>query len=246
MQILTDLLETIQPSEVLRVCIGLNWTAVEINHDGIGQCGIASTLIESHKHSEEPRIEPAGRFEDFSSMELAQFVLSENPTLRSVGIAALNASITTAVKKFKESNAAEVLAERGKDKKIVLIGKFPFADRLRSQVGELAVIDQDPGPGDYPPEEADKIIPKADVVAITGMALINNTFENLLDLCPAGAFVMVLGPSAPLSPVLFDYGVDVISGAVVEKIDNVIKVINQGGNFRQVHHAGVRLVNLFK
>lgn len=246
MKILTDLLEIIQPSEVLRVCIGLNWTAVEVTRDGVEQCGIASTLIQSHKHSEEPRIEPAGNFEDFSSIELAQFSLSDNPTLRSVGIAALNASITTEVQKFSESNAAEVLAERGKDKKIVIIGRFPFVDRLRAQVGELVVIDQDPMPGDYPPDKAVEIIPQADVVAITGMALINNTFDNLLGLCPAEAFVMVLGPSAPLSTVLFDYGVDVISGALVENIQAVIRVISQGGNFRQVHRAGVKLVNLFK
>lgn len=246
MKILTDLLEIIQPSEVLRVCIGLNWTAVEVTRDGVKQCGIASTLIQSHKHSEEPRIEPAGNFEDFSCIELAQFSLSDNPTLRSVGIAALNASITTEVQKFSESNAAEVLAERGKDKKIVIIGRFPFVDRLRAQVGELVVIDQDPMPGDYPPDKAVEIIPQADVVAITGMALINNTFDNLLGLCPAEAFVMVLGPSAPLSTVLFDYGVDVISGALVENIHAVIRVISQGGNFRQVHRAGVKLVNLFK
>jgi len=246
MKILTDLLETIQPSEVLSVCIGLNWTAVEVTRDGVEKCGIASTLIQSHKHSEEPRIEPAGNFEDFSNIELAQFSLSDNPTLRSVGIAALNASITSDVQKFSESNAAEVLAERGKDKKIVIIGRFPFVDRLRAQVGELAVIDQDPMPGDYPPDTAVEIIPQADVVAITGMALINNTFDNLLGLCPAEAFVMVLGPSAPLSTVLFDYGVDVISGAMVENIQAVIRVISQGGNFRQVHRAGVKLVNMFK
>jgi hypothetical protein len=78
------------------------------------------------------------------------------------------------------------------------------------------------------------------------MTLINHTIQDLLDLCKKDAFVMVLGPSAPLSPVLFDYGVDVISGSIVEKIAPVVKVISQGGNFRQVHKAGVRLVNMFK
>lgn len=55
---------------------------------------------------------------------------------------------------------------------------------------------------------------------------------------------MVLGPSTPLSPVLFDYGVNIISGAVVDQIEPVMRVVMQGGNFRQVHKAGVRLVNL--
>ena len=55
---------------------------------------------------------------------------------------------------------------------------------------------------------------------------------------------MLLGPSTPLSPLLFEHGIDVLSGAIVEAVDPVLSVVIQGGNFRQVHHAGVRLVNI--
>jgi len=246
MKILTDLLKNIQPARVINVCIGLNWTAVAVNNNGIEKCGIASTIIQSHTHSDEPRIKQAGNFEGYSNQELAEFSLSDNPTLRSVGIATINASINPVLLKIEESNAADVLASYGKGRRIVLIGRFPFTTNLKAKVGELAVIEQDPEPGDYPANKASEIIPKADVVAITGMTLINHTIQDLLDLCKKDAFVMVLGPSAPLSPVLFDYGVDVISGSIVEKIAPVVKVISQGGNFRQVHKAGVRLVNMFK
>jgi uncharacterized protein (DUF4213/DUF364 family) len=85
-----------------------------------------------------------------------------------------------------------------------------------------------------------------DVVAITGMTLLNQTLEGLLKLCSPKAYVILLGPSTPLSPVLFNYGVDIISGSIVEKIDPVLQVISQGGNFRQVHRAGVKLVNIEK
>jgi uncharacterized protein (DUF4213/DUF364 family) len=54
---------------------------------------------------------------------------------------------------------------------------------------------------------------------------------------------MLLGPSTPLSPLLFKHRIDVLSGAIVEAVDPVLRVVMQGGNFRQVHHAGVRLVN---
>ena len=246
MEILNSLLVSINRREVSKVRIGLNWTAVSVEHNGVEQCGIASTIVQSHTHSEEPRIKMAGEFEDFSNLELAELSLSDNPTLRSVGVAAINASITPDLHKVEESNAADVLAKYGAGKKLALIGRFPFSDRLRSKVGELSVIDQNPGPGDYPPGEASEILPKSDVVAITGMSLINHTLQDLLDLCPEGSFVMVLGPSAPLSPVLFDYGVDVISGAVIENIKKVLRVVTQGGNFRQVHKAGVKLVNLYR
>jgi uncharacterized protein (DUF4213/DUF364 family) len=78
------------------------------------------------------------------------------------------------------------------------------------------------------------------------MTLENHTLEGLLSLCPQEAFVLVLGPSTPLSPLLFDYGVDVVSGAVVTAIDPVLRHVSQGANFRQVHRAGVRLVNIYR
>jgi uncharacterized protein (DUF4213/DUF364 family) len=142
-----------------------------------------------------------------------------------------------------ESNAGEILAENGKGKRLVMVGRFPFTEGLRTKVDDLVVLEQTPGPEDLPADQAQKVIPQADVVAITGMALINHTMEKLLALCQPKAFVIVLGPSSPLSPVLFEYGVNIISGAVVDQIEPVMRVVTQGGNFRQIHKAGVRLVN---
>ena len=93
-------------------------------------------------------------------------------------------------------------------------------------------------------EEASCILPQADVAAITGTALINHTLDELLDLCRPETSVMVLGPSTPLSPVLFDHGVDVISGTVVVDTDLVLTLIGQGATFRQVHGPGVRLLTM--
>ncbi len=90
------------------------------------------------------------------------------------------------------------------------------------------------------------MLPRSQVVAITGMTLSNHTFESLLEMCSPHAQVVVLGPTTPLSPLLFEAGVHVISGSIVTEIDPVLQTVSQGGNFRQVHHAGVRLVNMHK
>ncbi|MCK4264233.1 MAG: hypothetical protein KAX27_04745, partial [Candidatus Aminicenantes bacterium] len=45
---------------------------------------------------------------------------------------------------------------------------------------------------------------------------------------------MMLGPSTPLSPVLFDYGFDALSGSIVVDRNQVLNCISQGANFRQV------------
>ena len=56
--------------------------------------------------------------------------------------------------------------------------------------------------------------------------------------------VLVLGPSTPLSPLLFEYGVHLLSGSVVEDIEAVLQAVSQGANFRQVHQYGVHLVTM--
>ena len=63
-------------------------------------------------------------------------------------------------------------------------------------------------------------------------------------LCSPEALVLVLGPSTPLSPVLFRYGVHILSGSVVEDVEAVLQAVSQGANFRQVHRYGVRLVTI--
>jgi uncharacterized protein (DUF4213/DUF364 family) len=141
-------------------------------------------------------------------------------------------------------NAEHVIAEHGAGKTVALVGNFPFVPRLRAHLGQLYIIERDPRDGDYPEEAAPDILPRADVVAITAMTLINHSLENLLRLCSQDATVILLGPSTPLSPVLFDYGVNLLSGSVVEDIDPVLRTISQGANFRQVRRAGVRLVTM--
>ena len=84
------------------------------------------------------------------------------------------------------------------------------------------------------------------MVALTGTTLINRTFDGLMALCRPDAQVAVLGPSTPLSPILFDHGVRIIFGALVRDEESVLRAVSQGANFRQLHQQGVRLVTIEK
>jgi uncharacterized protein len=166
--------------------------------------------------------------------------------MASVGMACLNATIPPIPEWWTTINAGEMIASKGRGKRVALIGHFPFVSELKSQVGELDVLELKPGEGDLPADEAPQVIPRADIVAITSMAFINGTMQGLLDLCSPKATVIVLGPSTPLSPVLFEHGVHMLCGSIVEKIDPVLEKVAAGEGFQKIQHCGVRLVTMLE
>lgn len=224
------------------VQIGVNWTAVVAEKKGRQSCGLASTLAEGHNHSSEPDIPLPGSLEKLSSQELASWILSDIPLRRSIGCAAINAVLGLCPLNGGDQNAEAVMLEHGRGKKVALVGHFPFAERLREQLGELHVLDLDPRGSDLPAAAAPQILPGADLVAITGMAFINHTLPKLLGLCREDAFVMILGPSTPLTSIWREFGVNCLAGAVVENIPAVLSAVGQGATFRQLHKTGVRLI----
>lgn len=245
MQMIRDILDTLPDGRVMDVRIGLHWIAVTAEVNGVQRCGLASTLAaEHHHHRQEPNVPQAGSLEMLSGRQLAEMALSCNPTQASIGIAAMNALLPPCPQLWFEANAEDTIATHGLGKRVVLVGRFPFTERLRERVSELLVLEQNPAPGDLPASAAPEVIPGADVLAITGMTFANHTLEGLLALRSPRSKVIILGPSTPLSPVLFNYGVDILSGAVVVAIEPVLRTVSQGGDFRQVHRAGVRLVNM--
>jgi uncharacterized protein (DUF4213/DUF364 family) len=159
-------------------------------------------------------------------------------------LATINALLPRHEARYTDLNAEQVLAEKGKGKRVVVIGSFPFLERLRDRVGSMAVMDLRPGHGDTPPEAASELLPEADLVALSGTSLLNHTFEKLISFCPSEALVIVLGPSTPLSPVLSDHGVNILAGSLVENEEAVLRAVSQGATFRQMHPLGVRVVTM--
>ena len=239
------LLTTLPSARLISVSIGANWTAVVVDINGETRCGLAASMNDAAK-SETKLPDPldAGNLNDLAANDLAKLVYSTRPSEVSIGMAAINALLPRLQSRWADINADEVIAGKGLEKNVALVGHFPFVPRLRSRVGKLWVLEQEPHGDDLPAEAAPEIIPQADVLAITAMTLLNGTFESLLALRRPGTFTLLIGPTAPLSPVLFDYGVNIISGAVVDDIDSTLLGVKQGLNFRQLHPLGVRLVSM--
>lgn len=237
MGIIGDLLASLDTDAPVRsILVGAYWTVVCSRH-----AGMAATLKNNYPHGHSP-VREAGRLHTKTARELAEYARSDNLLEASIGVAAINSLLDIDERSTVEINAVEVLMEHGGGKNVALVGHFPFIPRLRPAVGQLWVLEQSPAQDEYPAEAAADLIPQADVVAITSSALINHTMDSLLALCHPGTLVMALGPSTPLSPLLFKHGISILSGLKVIDETALLRTVGQGAIFQQVE--GVRLLTL--
>jgi len=239
MKILDDLLFSLEGNDfpVKSVYTCVFWTAVITKH-----CGLSSTFREE-RPSHDRGVKDVGNLSRKSALELAKYSQSKSLLEASIGMATVNSLIDIDESKCVVKNAFEILLEKGVGKNVAVVGHFPWIPKLRERIKNFWVLEQRLREGDLPAEEADRILPQCDVVGITGTSFINHTIENLLNLCK-NAYVVLIGPTSPLSPILFEYGIDVICGSRVVDEDKLIQSISQGATFKEV--SGVRLLTLTK
>jgi len=234
---LDDLISSLTEDSVVRelhTCVF--WTAVVSKH-----CGLASTFHEPHPDHRPVR--NAGSLTQLSALQLAQYARSDNVLEASIGMAAINSLIDIDEARCVKENALDVLARKGRNRNVAIVGHFPWIPKLRSIARTLWVIEQRPHEGELPAEATEEVLPQADVVGVTGTSFMNHTVERLLDLSK-NSFVVMVGPTTPLSPVLFDYGVDILAGVKIVEPNKTIRSISQGAIFSQVE--GVRLLTMAK
>ncbi|ODS41876.1 MAG: hypothetical protein MSIBF_00485 [Candidatus Altiarchaeales archaeon IMC4] len=225
MSLVDDLIGGLEDANVKDVRIGPHWCAVESR-----RCGLAMTMPPAyHKCFIAGCGELAGR----PALELAQYAKSWNLAEASVGVAAINSLIEP---EGERANIFRFIHDKfaNKDNKIAVIGHFPDRDidPLR-EIGDVQIIEKNQQAGDFPDTAAEYLLPKADIVMITGTALINKSMERLLELS-RNAFTAVLGPTTPMSDVLFDYGADAIGGARVKNPGNVLRKVSQGAHTKDI------------
>ena len=207
-------------------------------------CGLASTPHDPGPHHSQTPVKEPGLLLNKDTLSLARMALSPSPLEAAIGMATINSLIEMDEQRCTELNGGDLLSKKGEGKKVAIIGHFPFIPQLRTVVSELWVIERNPQEGDFAETEANKLLTQADVVGITGTAFTNQTIESLLSLCKSNAYVVILGGTAPLSPVLFDYGVNAVSGTRVIDPEMVLRCVSQGATFRQI--KGVRLLTMEK
>jgi uncharacterized protein (DUF4213/DUF364 family) len=240
MKILTKLIENLREKDnpVREILTGVYWTGVVSRG-----CGLASTFRdEGHPHPK--GVKDVGYLVRKSGLELAEYALSDYLLEASIGMAAINSLIEIDEDLCLEKNASEILMEKGEGKDVAIIGHFPFIPELRKKTRNLWVFEQrSKEEGDLSSKEAQNILPRCEVVGITGTAFINHTLEDLMTWAK-GKYVLLIGPTTPLTPFLFNYGISVLSGTAVVDKEAAFRCISQGATFREVR--GVRRITMAK
>ena len=192
------------------------------------------------------RMPSAGQLAGQSAWDLVRYALTESPLKVAVGIATLNALSALLVEEdglpsYQRLIGADALdvVEIHSDDRVALVGAFvPFIKKLKGTVKQLRVMEKNPQAlkGNElefyrPAEQAGEVLNRADVVVISGSAMVHHSLDPLLGFCRAARQVIVAGPTASMYPdPLFDRGVTVLGGMAVHNADELLWVVSEGGS----------------
>lgn len=214
-----------------KVIIAHNWTMVRAGE----LCGVARSPDRGTEGARS--IRPAEGFGGKSLRELAGYLCSSDSLMRSVGLAAINAwwnrkeQLTEAA--MHESSTGGLSAIEAPGDGVVIIGGFRGAQK---RLPMSRIVEREPKPGDISVEDAPKAYKTAKHLAITAQTLMNGSLQSILDLSTMVPQRSLIGPSAPLCPLLFDFGITEISGAVIIDANATETFILESGSMIMLEH----------
>jgi len=232
--------------------MGLHWTLIRSTATGMALTPFDRGLtFGSHGASAASRI--GGRIVGMPVRELAECVKSWDFFEAALGLAAINSVVNSPdqveklcglpLANLEQVSGFEYYAERLRGQKVAVVGRFPDLDTL-DKICRLTVLERRPGPGDLPDSACEYVLPEQDCVFLTATTLINKTLPRLLELS-RNAFTVLVGPSTPLTPLLFEHGIDALAGTVVVDPESVWQVAQEGAA-REVFNHGAQMVKVSK
>lgn len=171
--------------------------------------GVASAC-----HISKPeKIPGTGEFSGKAVKNLIDYLLSDKTTEISLGMAAFNSLTNKDNDDFQKGDILLWAGQHFKGANVGLIGHFPFAPEIKTWAANCQIIEKNPSPGDLHGKTAKQYLNCYDLVIITGMTILNDSLDEVLESCPR-AFKIMLGPTVPLHNKLLDYGVNVLCSMI--------------------------------
>jgi uncharacterized protein (DUF4213/DUF364 family) len=233
---------------VERAVMGVFFTGVKLS-DGSG--GICATLMKDVPDavccpSSSAQIHPPGRIRGRQAIHFLEDLTARSPLRRVLAIAVLSA-LCAGVR--KSAPPGDYAIHRGVDAldavdvprgaHVVIVGAFvPVIKAMKARGQSFRILEKDPATlkADEmrffaPAGQAPLEVPKADVLFVTGTTLINDTLEPILAVAKPGAKIVVVGPTASLSPeAFFRRGVSLVGGVDVTDPDLLLDLLAEGGS----------------
>jgi uncharacterized protein (DUF4213/DUF364 family) len=248
--------EHIETITISRVNIGVFFAIVELSN---GYCGIAAvdnSILNccNHHRKKDPGPFSSGKIHGQKLIDLINFD-EGSAKLNFVKLAAINAIsaefIDKSDYKIIEDKDPIELVELSLGKTICVVGAFhSYIKKINGSSSKLVILEINKGA--VPPEfhkqfvhfnYASSVLPKSDVIIITGSTLINNTIDNVLALIPPSKQVIIVGPTAGIIPdILFYRGVSIIGSAKVVDPDKLFDAIAEGASGYELFHNGAKKI----
>lgn len=232
-----------------QLVMSVGYTAVRLSSDDIG---LANTPTEDFSPESCNVFSRAGTLTELPVRELAELAQSWDLSERVVGIAALNALSQLAIRTkgdgiAKEYGDAVGLTRVDKGDTVVMVGNMrPSVEKLRTLAKEVLVLERSIGlrdRGTYPDTAVEVVVPKGDVVFLTGATLCNGTTDRILELSKNAREVVMLGVSAGVfPPTLFERGVTAVGSMEIFDPERAMKVISEGGGSHSLRTSGREVV----
>jgi len=185
--------------------------------------------------------------------ELVGWIKEWEPYAATVGMAAINCSLNnyelpsgiTLLSATDKGNLAvfEHFLPRLKDKKVVVIGRYPGIE-IYSDGLDLTILERQSQANDLPDPAAEFLIPGADWVFITASSITNKTLPRLAELAK-NATTVLMGPTLPWMPHWHEFGINYLAGIEVVDPVKLYQTAAEGGGVRLFENgARYRIVEL--
>ncbi len=239
--IFSDLVNLATDEPVKEVSIYQNTVYLENSNVGLASTEVVTIECGS--------ITNAGHIHEENTNAIAKRLLSHNVPDRPLGLAAVNSSVNEMSKikgRTSEINAFDIVKEKGENKNISVIGSFPNVKKLKENLKykNLWVFELNPTSEEHlSPRYFEEYLPQSYVVLITATSLINYTFIEIHRYLK-NSYNIMLGPSTPLHPIMFDYKIDALAGAIITDRQKAKMFFSQAAPFRKAE--GVIRLTYFK
>jgi uncharacterized protein len=234
--------ESFQDLFISDVRVGVYLTAILLSD---GSSGTASTNIDSHSNCYKSKRD-FGNFSPGKIKGQKVIDLFENDTeliiantLKTAVLNAISAKLISSDKyKIIENIDPIELVDLNPIKTITIVGAFQsYIKRIAASRNKLYVLELDENALNddqkqfyVPAEDFAKVIPESDTVIITGLTLVNNTIDILLESVSPKAEVIVTGPSSSLIPdILFKHNVKILGSTRITDNELLFQLVGEAG-----------------